>query len=227
MFCRSVNVKYRNTKTTVCIVFVFLFIVWFVNLLLPLNVLFDNKYYILISYMVLTVIGYWKHHYDPTEFCASIFQNDCKYKKFVLNIFGVLVVSVPFLFFALQAVISDVLTCLVLTFIVTCSKISYLYWSYKQDEQNIVNDKNNPFYCQRTRIVWNVILLLIQTFMFYKSLREFNVTHVLENVFKFNNVISYMLSIIYILVVIAFPLLVSINKVDQSVKYKMDEIKLT
>ena len=145
MFCRSVDVKYKNTKTTVCIVLVFLFIVWFANLLLPLDVVFDNKYYILISYMVLSVIGYWKYHNDPTEFCAYIFQNDCKYKKFVLNIFGVLIVSVPFLFFTLQTVIPNILTCLVLTFIVTSTKVWYLYWSYKHDGQKIVKDTNNPF----------------------------------------------------------------------------------
>jgi hypothetical protein len=227
MYCRSVNINYRNTNTTIYIVLVFLFIVWFFNLLLPLDLVFDNKYYILISYLILSVIEYWKHHYDPTEMCAYIFQTNCKKRKFMFNMFGVMAVSIPFVFFALQAIIKDLTTCVLITLVITIIKISSLYFTYKQDDKKIINSKTNPFFCQRTRIVWNVILLLIQTFMFYKSLKEFNVKSVLQNVFKFNNIVSYVLSGIYLVVVIGFPFFVNINRVDQSVKYRLDEINLT
>jgi hypothetical protein len=227
MYCKSINIKYRNTKTTIYTVLLFLFIIWFLNLLLPLDSLFDNKYYILISYLALNVIEYWKYYYDPTELCDSVFKTNCKRKKFILTSSAAIIVSIVFLFFALQLFIKSIPICLLIIFIIVILKLKVIYSAYKQDELIIINNESNIFRCQRVRILFNVILLFIRMFMYYKIIKEFNIPFVLKHKFNLNDVLIYILSIIYILTIIITPLYLDVDRVDQSVKYNLDEIKLT
>ena len=227
MLCKSVNSQLKNSKTTVAIFVGFFFIVWYLNLILPLDVVFNNKYFIIISYIVIISIVSWMKYNDPTALCASVFKNNCRYDKFKYGSIALCTSQAFFLFFMTQLYTDSLLLGLVITFIVTLTRIFYEYYLYTIDINPIINDPENKLFCQRNRIFWNVSLLLWIIFLNVRVIKDFNVHIVLKQIFNFPDIINYVISAIYIVIVILWPTYLGVKGVDQSVKYSLDQIIVT
>ena len=226
MICRSINNKYKNTKTTIVIFFAFVFVTWFLSLILPLKEIFNNKIFLIVSYITLNGLDLWISYKDPTALCATI-KNSCRKTKFLYSITSLGFIGFPFLFFMTQLFtdnvsISIIVTILVLTFIGTMH-----YIIYKRDHTTVIKDPNNQFRCQRNRIFWNMTILMLDIFLNARILKDFNIPTVLRRLFNFPDLIIYILSGLYLLFVMVVPLYSEILGVDQSVKYAMDQIKVT
>jgi hypothetical protein len=227
MLCKSVNPHLKNSNTTAAIFIGFIFIIWYLNLILPLDIIFNNKYFIIISYIIIISLVSWVNYHDPTSLCGNVYKENCRYNKFKYNCISLCISKAPFLFFMTQLYTDSLLLGLVITFIVTLTRIFYEYYLYTIDINPIINDPKNQMLCQRNRIFWNVVLLIWLIFLNFRIIKEFNVHIVLKKMFNFPDVVNYVISVVYIFVVMIWPTYLGVKGVDQSVKYGLDQIVVT
>ena len=171
-------------------------------------------------------LALWVDYKDPTALCATI-QNNCKDTKFLYNMSSLIVIGTPFLFFMTQLFTDNLVTSIIATTIVISVRMLITYISYKKDPISVIKDPGNQFRCQRNRIFWNMTILMLDIFLNARILKDFNIPTVLKRIFNFPDVIIYILSGIYLLVVMAIPLYYEILGVDQSVKYGIDQINIS